>query len=160
MTAPKTKGIGRSYILIAKHVNYVGDDCILFPYSINAESGYGYLGWNGKLYRAHRLMCELAHGKPDHPKLEAAHSCHVPNCINPRHLSWKTHKQNIHDKVIRGTISEANRYGNKGKLNPTEVRLVRRLEGKKTQVEIGRIVGLSESAIRAIQKRRTYTHIQ
>lgn len=160
MTNSPRKGNGKAIQFLRKHLNCKHDNCILSPFSINAESGYSYMGWNGEMYRAHRLMCILAHGEPSNQKLEASHSCHKPACINPNHLSWKTHQENIRDKIANGTISQANRYGNKGKLKPHEVRMVRNLEGKKTQVEIGRIVGLSESAIRAICKRRTYSQVQ
>lgn len=158
--ARSDSGTGRAAAFLRQHLTYQGDDCVMFPFSINPESGYGYLGFEGRHYRAHRLMCIWAHGEQPSPKHEVAHSCHKPACVNPNHLSWKTHQENIQDKVVRGTIKCANAYGQKGKLSADEVRQVRALAGKKTQVEIGQLVGLSESAIRAICKRKTYAHIE
>ncbi len=152
------RGEGKGIKFLQAHVSHQGDDCIMWPFSL-LPSGYGNLGYLGKGWRAHCLMATLAHGEKPTPKHEVAHSCHQPGCVNPRHLSWKTHQQNILDKVARGTISLANRYGRGGKLTPAEVKQVRELAGKKTQVEIGHIVGLSESAIRAIVSRKSYAKV-
>lgn len=54
---------------------------------------------------AGRAMCIIAHGEPDDPKFDAAHSCgngHL-GCLNPNHLSWKTHKANMADRHEHGT---------------------------------------------------------
>ena len=45
---------------------------------------------------AHRVALMLTQGPPP-PGLECAHSCDNPICCNPGHLSWQTHKQNVHD---------------------------------------------------------------
>jgi DNA-binding CsgD family transcriptional regulator len=153
------KGKGRAAAFILANIGYSGDDCLMWPFSI-MRSGYGNMGYLGKEWRAHCLMATLAHGERPTPKHEAAHSCHQPGCVNPRHLSWKTHQQNIQDKVVRGTIILANNYGRAGKLTPAQVKQVRELAGKKTQVEIGQMVGLSESAIRAIISRKTYARVE
>lgn len=86
------------------------DECILWPFT--ASSGYGSMstplvGPDGRKYwGAHRAMCMLAHG-PAPRKHEAAHSCNVRNCVNPKHLSWKTPSANQADQWGHGT----KRYG-------------------------------------------------
>ena len=87
------------------------DECILWPFSLS--DGYGQVsppmqGSDGKKYHgAHRAMCAMAHGSPPARKYEAAHSCNVRNCVNPKHLSWKTGVENQFDQWGHGT----KRYG-------------------------------------------------
>lgn len=64
------------------------------------NSGYGVVSFNGKKYMAHRLSLELSVGKPE-GNLMALHSCDNPSCINPMHLRWGTHAENMADMVKR-----------------------------------------------------------
>jgi hypothetical protein len=89
------------------------DECIRWPHAHDRD-GYGQLWSNGRKVGVHILACERAHG-PRPEGTEVAHSCHVPDCINPRHLSWKTHAENNHDKIANGTSSTGTR------LTPTKV---------------------------------------
>lgn len=64
------------------------------------KDGYGYYMIMYKNLRAHRVMAELLFGKPE-PGIVVRHSCDNPPCINPEHLSYGTHKQNVADKFAR-----------------------------------------------------------
>lgn len=60
--------------------------------------GYGAVGLKkigGGSY-AHRAMVESVIG-PIPPKMQVMHSCDNRKCINPAHLSWGTHLENIRD---------------------------------------------------------------
>jgi hypothetical protein len=72
------------------------DDCIEWPYS--GQKAYPQINFNGHNHRVNRLVCAVAHGLPLAPDLDAAHSCDNPPCINPRHLRWATHRENLLDK--------------------------------------------------------------
>jgi len=96
------KGQGNGIAFILSHASYEGEDCVLWPYSTD-YNGYGQFGYNGELLRAHKFMCELVHGQPPSPELEASHSCGVAACINPKHLSWETHSDNEKLKRKHGT---------------------------------------------------------
>ena len=76
------------------------DECIVWPYAVNPR-GYGLLGVNGGAVGAHRWVCIQTHGQPLEDQ-EARHSCHVTGCINPAHLSWGTHTENMHDSIRAG----------------------------------------------------------
>jgi len=94
---------------VQEHAAWQGDECLIWPYRRN-EKGYPVAGGHRRM---HREMCELANGAPPTPKHEAAHSCGngSAGCINPRHLSWKTHAGNMADMVEHG-------HSNRGTKNP------------------------------------------
>jgi hypothetical protein len=73
------------------------NECIQWPYTRDRQ-GYGRISFGGHQI-ASRFICEMTHGKPPTPEHEAAHSCgngHL-GCVNPKHLSWKTHAENMGD---------------------------------------------------------------
>lgn len=83
-------------------IPYSGDDCLTWPYG--KSDGYGIMVVDGKCCKVHRLACEEVSGSPPSPKHEAAHSCgngHL-GCVNPRHLRWRTHKENMREMVEHG----------------------------------------------------------
>lgn len=80
---------------LTDNVGYSGADCVLWPFA-RAQNGYPELRYRGKSTRAHRLMCQMAHGEPPASHYEASHTCdrgHL-GCVNPRHLVWETHADN------------------------------------------------------------------
>lgn len=84
---------------IAEHMNYAGDDCLIWPFGRD-PNGYGSFGRiidgkRTKIY-AHRFMCEARNGPPPSPKHQADHLCNngYGGCVNPRHLSWATPGEN------------------------------------------------------------------
>ncbi len=94
------KGKGRAMAWLLAHVDYRYDDCLKWPFSRDSH-GYGQLGHEGKVFKAHRKLCELKHGPAPSPDHEAAHSCGRGHqgCINPNHLSWKTRSANQQDRT-------------------------------------------------------------
>lgn len=77
---------------------YTGQLCLEWPFAKN-RAGYPVFGRSSGT----RYLCETLYGPPPTKKYEAAHSCGNPGCISPRHLSWKTHKDNEADKIVHGT---------------------------------------------------------
>jgi hypothetical protein len=73
--------------------------CYLWLRGVN-NSGYPRLGTNGKI-RVNRVVLEEKAGPPPTSKHSAAHNtlngCCGPICINPDHLRWATHLQNMRD---------------------------------------------------------------
>lgn len=70
--------------------------------------GYGsfYVPQQGRHSRqvsAHRFSAELAYGIPPEGA-EALHSCDNKSCVNPAHLRWGTHAENMQDAADRGLM--------------------------------------------------------
>lgn len=57
------KGKGPGLLWLKDHIDYADDDCLIWPFSPNMM-GYGQVSLNGKILRAHRVMCEWVHGPP------------------------------------------------------------------------------------------------
>lgn len=150
------KGKGKAYAWILAHVDYQGDDCLPWPFSLTR--GYGALSHMGKRGYAHRFMCELVHGEPPSPLHEAAHSCGRGDkgCVNPKHISWKTKSGNLLDCSAHGTQARS-RYGTKGRLTSDQAAEIRTLKGVKLQWQIAEQFGVSESTISDIWLGRTHT---
>lgn len=153
------RGKGRGFAFLVGLVGHRGKKCVLWPLARDRH-GYGQCGYNGKLLRANRVMCELAHGKPPSPKHQAAHNCGKGDtgCVNPTHLEWKTNSQNQYDRRKHGT--HGNGMGRRGKLTAAQVRQIRIAKGGKvSQAVLAAKYGISEGTLRGVQARRWWKHI-
>jgi hypothetical protein len=119
---------GQAFAFIEAALVAATDDCILWPFG-RYSTGYGQVHFEGQRRNAHRVALILATGI-DPPDMEAAHGpCHTPACVNPRHLSWKTFRENNHDKQRDGTAL----YGEKNhstKLTAAQVLEIHRLRAE------------------------------
>lgn len=150
------RGQGEGITFLRDHVDYDGEGCLIWPLSRN-PNGYGQLGFEGKSYWAHRMMCELVNGPPPTPDHDAAHSCGRGHdaCIHPKHLSWKTRSENLLDCRVHGTQARQF-HGAKGRLTDAHVNQIRSLRGKETQAKIAERFGVSTSTIRDIYLGRSH----
>lgn len=159
MTNPPNKGKSAVLDWLNAHVNFDGDECLIWPFSRR----HGYAGGmiRGKSIFPCRIMCEKRNGPAPTPKHEAAHSCgrgHL-GCIHPGHLSWKTRAQNQQDRRRHGT--QANAYwGRVGKLKAADVLKIRALKGRMTEVEIGKMFGVTPTNINKIHNGRRWQSVQ
>lgn len=136
------KGKGEAHRWICEHVTHAGDDCLIWPFKSN-QTGYAYFQHLGLRYRAHRYMCQLAHGEPPSPNHQAAHSCGNGRrgCMNPRHLSWKTNGENQLDRREHGTAQRG------AKLTVEQVTIIRSLKGVVPQTSLAKLCGVTHSTI-------------
>ena len=74
--------------------------CILWIGALS--SGYGCVGYQGRIQKAHVIAYELTKG-PVPKNLELDHLCRVRCCVNPDHLEPVTRQINI----LRGTVIAA-----------------------------------------------------
>ncbi len=153
------RGKGRARQWIVDHADHEGDACLVFPFSRNAQNGYGQFGHNGENHYAHRYMCELVNGPPPTPEHEAGHKCGRGDegCCHPKHLRWVTKSENMQDSIAHGTgkrFKPGSRY--RPSLTPAQVNEIKELRGAMTQDRIADQFGISAPMVRAIFTGKTY----
>ena len=149
---------GAALRFLEANKDYAGNECLLWPYGY-FSSGYGSIRKNGRARNAHAVMLELMAGPSPTTRHDAAHSCGVRACVNPKHLRWATKSDNCMDKLIHGTHSRGERNW-KAKLTKTQVLEIRELlEQGMLQREIGRLYGVSPCTVNAIRTGRNWSHL-
>lgn len=130
---------------------YEGDECLIWPYSRNAQ-GYGFMSnRSGLSFIVSRRLCAEVYGPPPEPHFDAAHSCgngHL-GCVSKNHLRWATRRDNLADMDGHGT----KRYGESaGRTILTEVQVtqIRLMKGSGTRTKVGRTFGVAPTTIGAI----------
>jgi len=126
------------------------DDCIIWPFSIERS---GYPG-NNKGRRTIRVVCERAHGPP-FLKADAAHSCDVKACVNPRHLRWATRRENEAEKARTG--AGRGERGKDAKLTVADVLAIRATT--ENYAVVSDRYGISTRHFYAIRNRRKWKHV-
>lgn len=135
--------------------------CWLWLRSIYPHSGYGCLrGPTNRSMAAHRLSFQLAVGTIP-TGMFVCHKCDNRLCVNPDHLFLGTHADNMADMRRKGRSSNGGgRQGelhHKAKLTDDDVRMIRR--DPRGPAPLGRLLGVSGSAITDIRKGRAWRHV-
>lgn len=129
--------------------------CIEWPYN-KTPLGYGSATIDGKQRGAHNWMCRLAHGEPFSIWRNAAHSCDNPSCVNPNHLKWATHAENMADKERAGTVA---RGENNGRTRLTEADVIAIREAPANLAPLMEKYGMSKHAISRIRSGKRWAHV-
>ncbi|MEO7387413.1 MAG: DNA (cytosine-5-)-methyltransferase [Gammaproteobacteria bacterium] len=138
------------------HVTHAGNDCVIWPYA-RLASGYGSVQSEGKTARAHRVMCQLAHGVPADRSFDAAHSCGTRLCINPRHLRWATRTENMADAITHGTTTRGEKHG-AHRLTEDDVReIMARLADGETHESIALGFDVARTTVTDISKGKNWS---
>jgi len=153
---------------MAKHVDRSGGPEACWPWQASTTRGpfgYGQIGWNGKMWLAHRVAYWLAFG-PFAPELCVLHRCDNPPCCNPDHLFLGTRKDNAEDMVNKGRYTQhRKRYrgmdSKRAKLTDDEIREIRDLyaSGRLTQTRLAERFNTSQSNISVIVLRQHWAHL-
>jgi hypothetical protein len=130
--------------------------CIEWPYGRN-DKGYGLAVIGGKQRGAHNWMCRLTHGDPYLIWRHALHSCHNPACVNPNHLRWGTHAENMADRNRDGTSNRGERNG-KTRLAADDVRAIRAAPPRLDPLM--QRYGMSRHGISKIRSGKRWAHVQ
>ena len=141
------------------------DDCIVWPFALFKTSQYGQImlgphrgGGELRPFGAHAYICNLAHGEPPEPNMEAAHRCGTKLCINRRHLRWATSQQNMADKVSHDRLPIGEKVGTSTHTEEL-VRRILELKGVMSQREIAKLVGSSKTNVARIHRGEIWAHI-
>lgn len=88
-------------ITIARRSHRDENGCLIWDGPINRRTGYGIIGWGGKVTRTHRAAWIAAHG-PVADGLDVCHSCDVRACVELSHLWLGTRRDNMQDAKAKG----------------------------------------------------------
>jgi hypothetical protein len=137
----------------------LGDECIPAP-GCRTSEGYGHLRVDGRHYGAHNYVLRQAVGPPPPDKPEAAHNCTTKDCVSPKHLEWKSAKENAADKKRDGTLVYGER-SHKAKLTAPDVLEILRLYATNnyTYETLGEMYGVNYRTIHDIVMRKTWKHV-
>lgn len=164
--------VERDKLRFAKYVAEPDENgCTLWTGSTNGQ--YGLFHSQGKGTTAHRYIYSLHHGKID-SSMVVRHKCDVRLCVNIEHLELGTHKDNCRDMYERGRApSQQPGYKTwqekhpdltikgeehcRAKLTNDQAKAARILYANgMTQIEIGKMMGVSNSTISLLVKDARY----
>lgn len=145
---------GAALAFLRDHVDYIGEECVLWPFKAQYRQGYGSVWFEGRLTGAHRLMCRLAHGEPP-AGFEAAHACHNRLCVNPNHLRWSSRADNLAERRV-----PHGECGATAKLHNGQVRKIREMVASgMSHGSIANEFGVARRTISAIASRTTWKEL-
>lgn len=139
---------------LQKAIAYREDGCLDWPFG-KTGAGYGVVTLDGRVHAVHRLICQIVNGKPSMLRIDVAHRCGRPACVNPTHLYWATHQENMHDKVTHGTLARGEKAGNT-KLTIDQVRQIRQQRSRDPK-DVAAEFGVSRPAIYDIWKMKSWS---
>lgn len=123
------------------------------------RKGYGTFSINNRPARAHRQSFMEFVG-PIPPGHYVCHKCDTPSCINPAHLFAGTPLDNSQDCIRKGRQRALGEGSKTAKLKNKEVLEIRALlEQGRTNVDIGKLFGVSESTVRRIAAGSIWRHL-
>jgi hypothetical protein len=134
------------------------DECIEWPYALT-HNGYPQMMRrdNQRTVRVTIFVCEQVHGPRPAGRVDAAHSCGIRRCVNPRHLRWATRRENEADKLLHGTLRTGVRAP-QAKLTQSQVDDARRrfAAGTVTQGQLAIEFKMNQAAISRMIRGMTY----
>lgn len=138
-----------------RHRGWVVAESGCWEWSGASSKGRAWISQGQEMVPAYRLAYEAWVG-PIPEGIYVCHHCDNPLCINPDHLFLGTHDDNMADMTIKGRSTHGKRNG-QAKLSPEQVRAIPEMvRAGKTQSEIGRMFGVSRSAIALIVQGRRW----
>lgn len=132
------------------------DSCWLWTAGCSGD-GYGAFSVGGKNHGAHRVAFFIQNGRWP---IECRHSCDVPTCCNPNHLSDGTRLSNAEDMRLRGRSLTGIRNP-KARLCEDDVRQIRMeyASGGVRLEDLALRFGVQHAAVWKIVKRKTWSHV-
>jgi hypothetical protein len=142
--------------MVVAHAN--SDECLNWTGAKKRDIGYGRLSWKGIWMQTHRLSFELFVGPiPDH--LWVLHKCDNSMCINPKHLYLGTHKDNMLDARMNGSMA-GHRNGNSKLTTPQVIEMYRLRKTTTMRLDdIGALFGVNGNTVSRICHKKRWAHL-
>jgi len=109
---------------------------------------YGYVMWQRRKWKVHRLRWILTHGQPAPSKPCVLHKCDNPACTRLGHLFTGTVAENNADMRAKGRSARGENHG-RAKLTLKQVQAIRRAyaTGRYSQVTLAKMFNVSRPTI-------------
>lgn len=117
------------------------------------RDGYGLIAGN----RVQRIVMHHLTGKAVSRAKVVMHSCDVPSCCNPRHLSIGTQRANIADRVRKDRSADGEQNG-RARLTKEAAKAIRGSD--ESMAADARKHGVSKWTIRDIRTKRTWRKVK
>jgi hypothetical protein len=145
----------------AKYIPEPNSGCWIWTATTN-QDGYGRFRFRGKLMGAHRFSM-MIYTEQENKNMCVCHTCDNPCCVNPAHLFFATHKENMEDKSRKGRVGfnpvKGTQHHN-SKLTECDILKIRELlSSGLSQSKIGLLYGVSQGCIGTINQGITWKHI-
>lgn len=145
-------------------VDQSSDGCWEWQGATNS-TGYGSVGWYGRIFCAHRVAAWLS-GLVDDPAQprdrkgpgHVLHRCDNRRCCRPDHFEIGTYSRNQKDAYARGGRVAPRSTNKNAKLTPDQVRDLR-AKASPNYAALGREYGVGETTIANVIKGRTYADV-
>jgi HNH endonuclease len=141
-------------------VEILPSGCHIWMGGVNGQ-GYGLIRDGLRHKRAHRMAWEMVNG-PTPEGMVILHSCDVPSCVNPHHLTAGTQADNLKDMRAKGRGKTPNVRGERqgsAKLTADDVREIRRMQGRASSTEVAARFNVHDSNVRLIWRRKGWAHV-
>jgi hypothetical protein len=121
------------------------------------QKGYGRFWHLGRAVQAHRYAAGMLDWPPE---IQTRHLCHTPACVNPEHLTFGSHADNVRDKVEADRQAKGVDNGS-ARLTEEQVLEIRSsyADGGVTYRSLGRDYGVAYSVIGEIVRRKSWAHL-
>jgi hypothetical protein len=144
-------------------LSFTGDQCLTWPFYRDKDGYAGRVRWNNsKPEAACRVICRIVHGDSPSSNSQAAHNCgngHL-GCVNPKHLEWKSPKENKADELVHGTRNRGSKNVH-AKLNDEKVGEIKQFirEGRYTRHEIAEMYGVTPVMVSYIKNGKNWSWV-
>lgn len=146
---------GEGMAFLRDAINRDTGECIIWPFGKYSGNGYGAIYYEGRNRCVHRVALIIKTDE-DPAGMDAAHSCNVRDCVNVRHLSWKTRLANTRDKFAHGTMMRG-RACWKNVFSEEQVLEIVSLLGVVSQRKIAERYGVTQQGISDIATGRNWS---
>lgn len=116
--------------------------------------GYACIHYEGVSHAS--AVALILDGQPRPEGLESLHSCDNPPCVNPAHLRWGTHAENMAEAAARGRMARGSKNG-QAKLSEAQVYAIR--SDRRSGSAIGREYGVAARTVSQIKRRKAWAHL-
>lgn len=126
--------------------------------------GYGRISIGARGFAsegAHRVSWQMHNGKQVPDGMFVMHSCDNPGCVNPKHLSVGTPRDNFNDMVSKGRRKYVIPLGEQnGKAIITKEIVLEIRASNLKHTELARKYGVSPKCIQGVRSFRTWKHVK